>query len=233
VRVAAAADLQFALKDVVAEFERAHPNIHVDTTIGASGNLYSQLANQAPFDVFLSADRQYPQKLIQAGRADGSTEFRYAVGQLVVWVQHSSPLDVEHLGIKALLEPSVKKIAIANPKHAPYGRAAEAALKSLGVYDRVKDRLVFGENVAQTAQFVESGAAEAGVIAHSLALAPAMKDRGKSWNVPLSSYPKLEQAGVVLTASKNRDAALEFCRFLQSQGGRTILGRYGFVRPDE
>src|SRR4029077_6100604 len=134
---------------------------------------------QAPFDIFFSADIDYPRKLIDAGLADADSEFLYAEGRSVGWVPNSSPLDLETLGIRAVADPSVRKVAIANPQHAPYGRAAEAALKTLGAYDAVKDRLVFGENIAQAAQFVESGAADVGLIALSLALSPAMKDKGR------------------------------------------------------
>jgi len=231
VRVAAAADLQFALADVVAEFQRAQPQIRVETTNGSSGSFYAQLSNKAPFDVFLSADSQYPQKLVDAGRADGSTQFRYAVGQIVVWAPKSSPLDVERLGMNVLLEPAAKKIAIANPEHAPYGRAAQAALKSLGLFDRVKSRLVLGENIAQTAQFVESGAADVGIIADSLALAPTLKGKGKFVPVPPSAYPKMEQVGVVLDWAQDREAALAFCHFLRGEQGQAILARFGFARP--
>src|SRR5262249_16120402 len=150
-----------------AAFHAANPKLKVTPTYGSSGNFYSQLTHEAPFDVYLSADIEYPRKLIAANLADG--EFLYGVGRIVVWVPKASPLDVEKLGIEALADPSVRKISSANPAHAPYGRAAEAAMKKLGVYEAVQERLVLGENIAQTAQFVESGAADVGVIALSLA----------------------------------------------------------------
>src|SRR5262249_6516290 len=181
VNVAAAADLKFAFDEAVTAFHAQNPGITVKVTYGASGNLFSQLTNQAPFDIFLSAHIELPPKPVEQGRAVKESEFKYALGHLVVWVPTGSPLDVNKLGIKAAAEPSVKKVTIANPRHAPYGRAAEAALKHAGIYDQVKDRLVLGENVAQAAQFVETGAADVGLIALSLALAPAMKDRGKYW----------------------------------------------------
>src|SRR5439155_21360664 len=131
------------------------------------------------FDLFFSADMEYPRRLIEQGLALPESAFLYGIGHLVVWVPRDSSLDVERLGLQALLDPSVRKIALANPKHAPYGRAAEAALKPAGLYDKVQARLVYGENVAQTAQFVETGSADVGLIALSLALAPALRGQGR------------------------------------------------------
>jgi molybdate transport system substrate-binding protein len=164
VRVAAASDLKFALDEMLEAFHAHHSDIHAQVTYGSSGNFFAQLSNRAPFDLFLSADVEYPRKLIEQGLAPKDTEFLYGVGRIVVWVPRPSPLDLERLGMQALLDPSVRKIAIANPKHAPYGRAAEAAMKTLGVYDKAQERLVFGENIAQTAQFVQSGAADLGIM---------------------------------------------------------------------
>jgi molybdate transport system substrate-binding protein len=233
VSVAAAADLKFAFDEVVSEFQKRNPSILVTVTYGASGNFYAQLANQAPFDLFLSADIDYPRKLIDSGLALMDSEFLYAVGHIVVWVPNGSPLDLDKLGMKAVADPAVKKLAIANPKHAPYGRAAEAALKKYGLYDDVKDRLALGENIAQTAQFVESGAADVGIIALSLALAPAMKERGSYWMVPLDAYPRLEQGGVILRWAKDKEAAQAVRAFMSGTEGRTILKRYGFLLPGE
>ncbi len=233
VSVAAAADLKFALDDVVAEFQKSSPMIQVTVTYGSSGNFYSQLSNKAPFDIYFSADIEYPRKLVAAGLAPKDTEFFYAVGQIVVWVPTDSAIDVQKLGIESLAQPSVRKIAIANPAHAPYGRAAEAAMKKLAVYDGIKDKLVLGENIAQTAQFVESGAADIGVIALSLALAPAMRDKGRYWSVPLDAYPKLEQGGVILSWAKDLDATQQFKAIVTGTEGRAILKRYGFVLPGE
>jgi molybdate transport system substrate-binding protein len=155
------------------------------------------------------------------------------VGQIVVWVPNDSTIDVERLGIQALLSPAARKVAIANPQHAPYGRAAESALKSLGVYDQVKDRLVLGENIAQTAQFIESGAANIGIIALSLAMAPAMKEKGRYWQVPLDAYPTIEQGNVILNWAKDREATEEFRSFVAGEQGRETMKRYGFILPGE
>jgi molybdate transport system substrate-binding protein len=153
------------------------------------------------------------------------------VGQIVVWVPNGVPIDVQRLGIHAVLDPAAKKAAIANPRHAPYGRAAEAALRNLGVYERVRDRLVLGENIAQTAHFVESGAADVGIIALSLALAPAMQDKGRYWLVPLEAYPTLEQGSVILNWAEDPEATARFRAFVAGPRGREILKRYGFLVP--
>lgn len=229
VAVAAAADLQFALADVKAAFVQAHPGVQVTATFGSSGNFYAQIVNGAPFDVFLSADESYPQKLVQAGLADAASAFRYSRGRLVLWVPKGSPVPLERLGMKALLDPTVKKVALANPRHAPYGRAAEAALAKLGLLEALRPRLVYGENISQTAQFVQSGAADAGLLALSLAKAPALAEAGRSVEVPLDAYPPLEQGAVLLARARDNAAARAFCAFLRGPGGAAILRRYGFV----
>jgi molybdate transport system substrate-binding protein len=133
--------------------------------------------------------------------------------------------------MEVLLDPSVKKIAIANPKHAPYGRAAVSALDHFKLHERVKDKLVLGENISQTAQFVESGASDVGIIALSLALAPAMKRVGKYWEIPAEAYPPLEHGAVILKKSSNQDRAKSFLAFLHTEEGQAIMKRHGFVLP--
>jgi molybdate transport system substrate-binding protein len=230
-KVAAAADLQFALGEISAAFAKENPGVTVSATYGSSGVLTTQIQNGAVYDLFLSADAKYPKQLVNAKAADASTVFAYAVGRLVVWVPKGSPLDVEKLGAKVLLDPAARKIAIANPEHAPYGKAAVAALKTLGIYDQIAPRLVLGENIAQTAQFVESGAADAGVIALSLAIAPAMKGKGSYWAVPLCDYPQMVQTGIVPLNSPHPGQAQALVAFLKSEAGRAILDRYGFQLP--
>jgi molybdate transport system substrate-binding protein len=233
VRVAAAADLKFALDEMLEAFHARHSDINAQVTYGSSGNFFAQLSNRAPFDLFLSADVDYPRKLIEQGLAPKDTEFLYAVGRIVVWAPRHSALDLEYLGMQALLDPAVRKIAIANPKHAPYGRAAEAAMKTLGVYDKVQERLVFGENIAQTAQFIQSGAADIGIIALALALAPVMREDGRAWDIPLDAYPRMDQGGVILSWAKDRDAAEALRTFMLGPEGRDLLRRYGFFLPGE
>jgi molybdate transport system substrate-binding protein len=156
--IAAAADLQFALDDILGGFRRAHPSADIRVVYGSSGNFYTQIRGGAPFDLFLSANLDYPRRLAGDGLAVPESLFTYAVGRIVVWAPAGSPLDPARLGMRALEAPEVRHVAIANPEHAPYGRAAVAAMKSMGVYDRVSGKLVLGENVAQALQFVESGA---------------------------------------------------------------------------
>lgn len=230
--VAAAADLKFAFDDMVKEFNEKQPTTKVSITYGSSGNFFTQLQNGAPFDLYFSADIQYPRKLAEAGLTTDEV-FLYSIGRIVVWTPKNSAIDVKKLGVKALLEPSVHKIAIANPEHAPYGRAAVAALKTLQVYDQVQPKLVFGENIAQTAQFVQSGAADIGILALSLAIAPKMTETGCYWEVPLDAYPKMEQGGVILKAAKNLGIARAFRDFVMSEHGRAILKRYGFFLPEK
>jgi molybdate transport system substrate-binding protein len=232
ITVAAAADMSAALPQLVETYTKKTGQT-VKLSFGASGNLTNQIRNGAPFDVFFSADEEYPQQLITEGLASSNTLYRYAVGRLVLWVPNNSPLDLPKLGMQALLDPTVKKISIANPATAPYGRAAAAALRHFGIYDQVSNRLVLGENVAQAAQFVESGNAQAGLIALSHVLAPAMKDKGRYWTVPLDAYPTLNQAAVVLSRSKQRDAARKFLDFLRSPEALSLLSRYGFSLPAE
>lgn len=232
-KVAAAADLKFALDELVEEFHASQPGIRIAVTYGSSGNFFAQIQNQAPFDLYFSADIAYPRKLAEAGLALDGDVFLYAIGRIVVWAPKTAPVDVEKLGIQSLLAPSVEKIAIANPRHAPYGVAAVAAMKSLEVFERVEPLLVFGENVAQTAQFVESGAADIGIVALSLALAPAMADAGRYWSIPLDAYPRMEQGGIILAGTAQPVAARSFRDFVSSAHGRAVLERYGFSIPVE
>jgi molybdate transport system substrate-binding protein len=232
ITVAAAADLNFAFKEIVVDFEKKTGNT-VRLSLGSSGNFYAQLSNGAPFDLFFSADIGYPKKLEEAGLTEAGTLYMYAVGRIVVWVPKGSPIDVGSLGIKALQHPSVKKIAIANPKHAPYGRAAVAAMEHYQIYEAVKDKLVLGENISQTAQFVQTGGADIGIIALSLAVAPAMKESGTYWEVPLETYPRLEQGAVVLKAAKDVKAARAFLSYIRGPEGAAVFKRYGFFLPEQ
>ena len=231
--IAAAADLRFALDETLKQFKGANPDIDIKTVYGSSGNFYTQISNAAPFDVFMSADMEYPRKLVQEGFAIEGTEFEYAVGRLVLWVLKSSPLDVEHLGMNAVTDPHVKKFSIANPQHAPYGRNAVAAMQKFGVYEKVADRLVFGENVSQALQFIEAGAADAGIVAMSLASAPPIQPKGKYFEIPLESYPRMDQGGVILKQVRDRAAANRLREFVLSSQGRSIFKQFGFYMPDE
>jgi molybdate transport system substrate-binding protein len=229
IRVAAAADLKFAMSELAADFEK-RTGTSVSVTYGSSGNFFSQIQSGAPFDVFFSADIEYPKKLEAAGLAESGTIYEYALGRLVIWTPVDSKLDVAKQGWGILLDVSVQKIAIANPEHAPYGRAAVAALKKAGIYESVKARLVYGENISQAAQFVQSGNAQAGILALSLAVSPAMID-GKRWEIPADMHPPIVQAALVLKNAKNKEATLNFLNYVKSEKGRAILAKYGFTLP--
>ncbi|MFN8011939.1 MAG: molybdate ABC transporter substrate-binding protein [Holophagaceae bacterium] len=231
VRVAAAADLKWALEEARVVFEQAHPGTLCTLTFGSSGTFYGQLTQKAPFDLFLSADLDYPRRLAEQGLGLKETLFTYAVGHLVVWVPKASPIPVESLGIRAVRHPGARRIALANPGVAPYGRAAEAALRSTGLLEDVKARLVLGENVAQAAQFVQTGNADLGLISKSLAASAAMKGQGRHAEVPEGLHPPLEQGGVVLAWARDREAALAFRAFLLGSEGQALLRRHGFSAP--
>jgi molybdate transport system substrate-binding protein len=232
-RVAAAANLKFAFEELTAEFQIQHPEIQVKTTYGSSGNFFAQLTNKAPFDLFLSADVEYPTQLVTQGYVTKEDYFLYAVGKLVVWVPKDSPLDLEKLGLRALLDPQVKRVALANPRHAPYGRAAEAALHKQGIYAEVQPKLVFGDNLDQAAHFAYSGATQAGILSLSLARGPTMHQQGRYWLVPAELHPPLAQAGVILSWAKEKEAARQLRDFLRSETGRTMLQRQGYDLPKE
>ncbi|MGR3309992.1 MAG: molybdate ABC transporter substrate-binding protein [Candidatus Brocadiales bacterium] len=229
--VAAASDLQFAMNDIVKAFEASHKGIKVKISYGSSGNFFAQISNGAPFDVYFSADIKYPELLEKDGLIIPGTKMPYAVGRIVLWVPEDSTIDVEHLRINALTHPSVRKIAIANPRHAPYGRAAVAAIQNSGVYEKVKSQFVLGENISQAAQFVQSGAADIGIIALSIAISPSMQAAGRYWEIPFDSYPSIKQAYVTLKDKNNPEAARIFTDFFSSTEGRRILELYGFYLP--
>ena len=229
ITVAAASDLTFAFQKIAAKFRQETGNT-VKLSFGSSGNFFSQIQNGAPFDLFFSADLGYPQKLEAQGLTEQGSIYKYAIGKIEVWVPNDSGIDVSH-GLHALLDPTVRKIAIANPEHAPYGRAALAAMQHEGVYDAVKLKLVFGENISQTAQFVESGNADIGILALSLALAPTMLGKGRYFEIQESSYPSLEQAGVILKSSRQKRIAWKFLEFLKQQQIIDLMRSYGFAIP--
>jgi molybdate transport system substrate-binding protein len=227
INVVAASDLNFAIKEIVQQFEMKTGNT-VHLTLGSSGNFSAQITNGAPFDVFLSADVNYAKQVEAAGRGVPGSTFIYAVGGLALWVPKGSTIRLDALGMKSLLEPSVKKIAIANPEHAPYGRAAVAAMQKAGVYDSVKTKLVLGENISQAAQFVQSHAADIGIIALSIATSDPMRRAGTYWTIPRETFPPIEQAAVLL--KHGGPAAKAFHEFLRSAAARAIFEKYGFRR---
>jgi molybdate transport system substrate-binding protein len=226
ITVAAAADLQFAMQDVAARFQKETGKT-VKLIYGSSGNFFQQIQNGAPFDMFFSANLDYPKKLEAAGLTEPGSYYQYASGKIVIWVPKQSKLDLSS-GMQALLDPSVKKIAVANPQHAPYGQAAVAAMQKENIYEKVKDKFVLGENISQTASFVVSGSADVGIVALSLALSPNMKDKGRYAEVPSGEYPPIQQACVIVRSSKNKETARQFLSFVKTSAIADVLRSYGF-----
>lgn len=226
VTVAAASDMQVAFPELAARFERA-TGLRVQPVFGSSGNIFTQIQNGAPYDVFLSADMEYARRLVELGFAarDGLTA--YARGRLVLWTRNDSKVDLK-LGLSGLGAEAVRRIAIANPEHAPYGRAAVAALRHEGIYDRVRGRLILGENIAQAAQFAQSGNVDVGILALSLALGPSLRATGRHVEIPATFHPPIEQGAVWLMRAKNPSAARQFVRFLQQPASIAYLRTMGF-----
>lgn len=225
--IAAASDLQSALPAIASRFEKETGH-KVALTFGSSGNFFTQIKNGAPFDVFLSADLDYPRQLERAGQAEPGSFYQYATGRLVLWTRTDTGIDVRR-GLIALTDERVHHIAIANPEHAPYGRAAVAALRRDGVYERVHGKLVLGENISQAAQFAQSGNAEVGMVALSLALSPAMTKSGTYVDIPRSWYPGIEQAAVVLASSPRKALARQFVDYMKRPETGRILQSFGFA----
>lgn len=228
VRVAAASDLQFALDDLEPVVARQRPGTRIAVTHASSGTLAQQIANGAPFDMYLSADVGYAQRLADDGLAAEEDVFRYATGSLVLWVPDGSAVDPD-AGLEALTGPVVRSVAMANPEHAPYGRAAAAALRHAGLADVLAHKIVLGESAAQAAEFVRSGAADAGLVPRSLVLADPMRGVGRWSEVPPDTFPRVEQGGVVLFSARDVEAARAVRDAMLSPEGRTVLRQHGFT----
>jgi len=231
-RIAAAADLEPVLPPILEQFHQS-TDIRAEATYQASAMLTTQIMNGAPFDLFLSADLSYPKKLIDAGLADaaGSTDsttpITYAKGTLVLWIRKDSPLGPPTLDL--LRNRTLKRLAIANPDRAPYGRAAVAALISLKLYETLQPRLVTAENIAQAAQFVDSGNADAGLISLTSALTPRMTSSGNYFVIPRDLYPPIQQGAVIITNTTQRPAAHKFLDFLLSPPIQAQLAKSGLT----
>jgi len=230
ITIAAAADLQFVMQDIAARFQK-EPGNSVKPIYGSSGNFFQQIQQGAPFDMFFSANLDYARKLEAAGLSEDGTFYRYAIGKIVIWVPNDSKLDVSS-GLQSLLNPAIKKIAIANPQHAPYGQAAVAAMKKENIYDQVADKFVLGENISQTASFLLSRSADVGIVALSLALSPNMKDKGRYAEIPGTDYPPIEQACVILKSSQQKETVKAFLKFIQTPTVTKLFRAYGFDVPN-
>lgn len=227
--IAAAADLKFAMEEIVAEFRKAHSADQVDTIYGSSGKFHTQIQQGAPFDMYFSADIMYPQMLAKEGLAASPVK-PYAFGRIVLWSQSR---DASKMTLADLADPSIRKIAIANPKHAPYGKRAEEALISAGLWDKLQDRLVLGENIAQTAQFVQTGNADIGIIALALALNKELASKGGYALIDDKLHQPLEQAFIITKRAADNPLAKRFADYMGSPEARRIMVKYGFVLPGE
>jgi len=231
VRVAAASDLRSCLDALTDAFQKDFPNVDLLPSFGASGALLTQLKAGLETDLFLAADVELSRELAAAGLAAEEDLFETGQGRLVIWVRNESPLDVAGKGADALRDPSIRRVAIANPEHAPYGRAAKAALQSLGFLGEVEKKLAIGASAAQAAQYVESGAAEIGLLPLALALGTKLSEKGRFWKVPADAHPPIRHGGAIHARAIDREATVAFRDFLLSPAGREILERFGFEFP--
>ena len=229
ITIAAAADLKFAMDEIVTAFKRANPADRVDVIYGSSGKFNTQIREGAPYDLFFSADIAYPRELAKEGLAASEVK-PYAVGRIVLW---SASRDATKMTLASLADPKVARIAIANPKHAPYGKRAEEALRSAGVWDKVQPKLVYGENIAQTAQFVQSGNAQAGIIALSLAVNPELAAKGGYALISDALHSPLEQGYVITRRAAGNPLARRFADYMGGKPARAVMVKYGFVLPGE
>lgn len=230
--VAAASDLKFAMEEIAAGFRESHKR-DIRLAFGSSGNLYRQIMQGAPFELFMSADEEFVLKLAGAGRTEDRGTL-YAVGRIVLFAPHGSPVkvDAKMEGVKAALEAGyIRRFALANPEHAPYGRAARQALEKLGLWEPLRTRLVMGENVSQAAQFAASGSAEAGIFAYSLARSPSVSRLGAYVLLPQELHQPLRQRMVLIRGAG--ETARTLYRHLQEKPARAIFVRYGFELPGE
>lgn len=227
--IAAAADLVYCLEVLNRQFKQQYPQAQLKVTTGSSGHFFAQIQQDAPYEVYMSADIRYPKQLIAENVADGQSLFVYAIGQIALWT--NKPQVAVSQGLSILTQTNIKRIAIANPEHAPYGQAAKAALQQAKMWQAIQPKLVLGENIAQTLQFVQTQNADVGVVALSLLRAPQLAGQGQYWLIPAHFYPPLEQAMVVTKRGKNNPLAYDYLKFIKSPSAQKILADYGFLAP--
>jgi molybdate transport system substrate-binding protein len=229
IAVAAAADLKFAMDEIVAAFKQANPADEVEVIYGSSGKFHTQIQQGAPYDLYFSADIAFPRELAKNGLA--ATDVKpYAFGRIVLW---SASLDATQMTLASLTDPKITRIAIANPKHAPYGKRAEEALRASGLWEQVEPKLVYGENIAHTAQFVQTGNAQVGIIALSLAVSPELAKRGGYWLIPDKLHEPLEQGTIITKRAEGNALAKRFADYMGSKPARAVMTHYGFALPGE
>lgn len=229
ITVATAADLKFAMGEIVTRFKIANPSSEVDVVYGSSGKFHTQIQQGAPYDLYFSADIKFAQSLASAGQA-ASTVKPYAFGRIVLW---SASLDAGQMTLASLLDPKITRVAIANPKHAPYGMRAVEALQASGLMGKVESKLVYGENIAHTAQFVQSGNAQVGIIALALAVNPELSSKGGYYLIPDTLHAPLEQGFIICKRAEKNTLAKRFADYMGSKSARAVMTKYGFVLPGE
>lgn len=229
ITVAAAADLKFAMDEIITSFKVVQPGNEVEVVYGSSGKFHTQIQQGAPYDLFFSADIGFPRELAKQGHAASEVK-PYAVGRIVLW---SADRDATKMTLASLTDPKITKIAIANPKHAPYGKRAEEALRASEVWDKVQPKLVFGENIAQAAQYVQSGNAQVGVLALSLVINPELSNKGGYYLIPENLHNPMEQGYVITKRGAGKPLAKQFAEYMSSKQVRNIMTKYGFVLPGE
>ena len=229
IAIAAAADLKFAMDEIVAAFKQSNPADEVEVIYGSSGKFHTQIQQGAPYDLYFSADIAFPRELVKHGLATADVE-PYAFGRIVLW---SASLDATRMTLASLADPKITRIAIANPRHAPYGKRAEEALRASGLWEQVEPKLVYGENIAHTAQFVQTGNAQIGIIALSLAINPELASQGGYWLIPAALHEPLEQGYIITRRAANKALAKRFADYMGSKPARAVMTHYGFVLPGE
>lgn len=229
ITIAAAADLKFAMDEIAGAFKKANPADQVEVIYGSSGKFHTQIQQNAPYDLYFSADIGYPRKLAADGMAASAVK-PYAFGRIVLW---SATLDASKMTLQSLTDKKIERIAIANPKHAPYGKRAEEALRGAGLWEKIEPKLVYGENIAHTAQFVQTGNAQAGIIALALAVNPELSSKGGYWLIPENLHAPLEQGFIITKRAEGSALAKRFAAYMESKPARAVMVKYGFVLPGE
>ena len=229
VTVAAAADLKFAMDEIVATFKKTNPADEVEVIYGSSGKFHTQIQQGAPYDLYFSADIGFPRELVKSGLSASEVK-PYAFGRIVLW---SANLDASKMTLASLADPKIVRIAIANPKHAPYGKRAEEALRASGLWEKLEPKLVYGENIAHTAQFVQTGNAQVGIIALALAVNPELAKRGGYWLITDKLHEPLEQGFIITKRAEGNALARRFADYMGSKPARAVMTKYGFVLPGE
>ena len=229
ITVAAAADLKFAMDEIVITFKKANSGDEIDVIYGSSGKFHTQIQQGAPYDLYFSADISFPRELAKKGFSASEVK-PYAFGRIVLW---SASLDATKMTLSSLTDPKITRIAIANPKHAPYGKRAEEALRASNLWYQVEPKLVYGENISHTAQLVQTKNAQVGIIALALAINSELASKGGYWLIPDNMHEPLEQGFIITKEGANNALAKSFADYMGGKPARAVMTKYGFVLPED